>query len=101
VTQLDQETHQNTSTYRRVQCHRYPSINTKSTKQKNLTLHNWIDTVFPYVNKNKNLAHTAIAKHFATLPDGALKFNATTWGRKLDMHQELKARCHAAEQFAC
>jgi hypothetical protein len=57
-----------------------------------LTLHDWIDTVFPYVNKNENLAHTAIAKHFATLPDGALKFDATTLGRKLDMRQELEAR---------
>jgi hypothetical protein len=63
----------------------------KSTKWKNLTLHDWINTVFPCVDQNKNLAHTAIAKHFTKLPDGALKFNATTLGQELNMHQELKA----------
>jgi hypothetical protein len=64
----------------------------KSTKRKNLTLHDWLDTVFPYVDANPDTAHTKIATHFATLPNGALKFDATTLGRKLDMQAQLEAR---------
>jgi hypothetical protein len=62
------------------------------TKQKNLTLHDWLNTVFPYVDTNLDTAHTKIVAHFATLPDGALKFDTMTLGRKLDMPAQLEAR---------
>lgn len=68
--------------------------NTTKKTRDNLTLQDWL-MVFAFINTHSSLSQDDIVKHFASRPEGSLKFTQSTLSRKIKQRASLEGRVNS------